>query len=55
LLSLPYVDFITLDTTMQAYVRQACRSLNAHYGQRILRNISAVVAALDGQTDKREK
>jgi hypothetical protein len=47
LLSLPYVDLITLDSTMQSYVRQACRSLNMNCETRILRNVDAVVAALD--------
>jgi hypothetical protein len=47
LISLPYVDLITLDSTMQSYVRQACRTLNKSYETRILRNLDAVVTALD--------
>ena len=47
LLSLPYVDLITLDSNMRSYVRQACRSLKRNYEERILRNVDAVVAALD--------
>jgi len=47
LVSLPYVDLMTLDVTMASYVRQASRSLSVKYGERILRNVDAVIAALD--------